>query len=147
MAEEIRFYSKNEQYAFLSNFHKCDFTLDGRTWATVEHYFQAAKTDDQGEIARVHGADTPAKAKALGRRVMLRTNWEAVKLDVMRKGLAAKFAIPDLRARLIATGEARLIEAAPRDYFWGAGAKGTGKNWLGVLLMELRVNLGQRSHS
>ena len=79
------------------------FTLDGRTWATVEHYFQAAKTDDPVEIERVHGAD-----------------------------------IPDLRARLIAAGEARLIEAAPRDYFWGAGAKGTGKNWLGVLLMELR---------
>ena len=138
MSEEIRFYSKNEQYAFLSNFHKCDFMLEGRTWATVEHYFQAAKTDDPIEIEWVHGADTPAKAKALGQKVSLRPNWEAVKLDVMRKALAAKFAIPELHTRLIATGEARLIEAAPRDYFWGSGAKGTGKNWLGLLLMELR---------
>ena len=34
-----------------------------------------------------------------------------------------------------------LIEAAPADYFWGVGRTGTGKNRLGVLLMELRAAL------
>lgn len=141
MAEEIRFYSKREGFAFLSNFHHEPFMLDGRSWPTVEHYFQAAKTDDPDEVQRVLNSDSPAKAKALGRRVKLRPNWEAVKINVMRKALAAKFLHPELKAQLLATGTARLVEAAPRDYFWGCGASGSGKNHLGLLLMELREKL------
>ena len=140
-AEVIKFYSHNEEYAFLSNFYHESFSLEGRTWPTVEHYFQAAKTDDPDEIWRVLNAPSPAKAKGLGRRVKLRPDWENVKIDVMRKALKAKYANPELRARLLATGTAHLIENAPRDYFWGCGASGSGKNWLGRLLMEVRDSL------
>ena len=33
-----------------------------------------------------------------------------------------------------------LHEAVPKEEFWGIG-QGSGKNWLGVLLMELRNTL------
>ena len=131
MTEEIRFYSNKETYAFLSNFYHEPFRLDGREWQTVEHYFQAGKTDDPAEIERVRTASSPAKAKSIGRRVSLRRDWETIKIDVMRRALKAKFKTPSLKTALQATGDARLIEDAPRDYFWGAGRTGSGKNWLG----------------
>jgi predicted NAD-dependent protein-ADP-ribosyltransferase YbiA (DUF1768 family) len=58
----------------------------------------------------------------------------------MCESLAAKFAVGSaLAAQLVATEPLRLIENAPRDKLWGAGAKGDGANTLGVLLEELRA--------
>jgi len=138
---EIRFYGNLGEYGFLSNFYEAPFKLDGDTWPTVEHYFQAVKTFDETDRRRIRDATNPAKAKSMGRKVLLRKDWEGIKQDVMRKALRAKFSIPELREQLLATGDAKLIEAAPRDYYWGAGAKGTGKNRLGVLLAEIRDEL------
>ncbi len=45
---------------------------------------------------------------------------------------------PALRAKLMATGDAQLIEDSKRDSFWGVGPDGKGQNMLGTLLMELR---------
>jgi hypothetical protein len=65
-----------------------------------------------------------------------------VKDDVMRRALRAKFEQhEDICDRLLATGEATLIEKTSGDYYWGCGTKGTGRNMLGVLLMELREAL------
>ena len=56
------------------------------------------------------------------------------------EALAAKFAVGSaLAAQLVATEPLRLIENAPRDKLWGAGAKGDEANTLGVLLEELRA--------
>jgi predicted NAD-dependent protein-ADP-ribosyltransferase YbiA (DUF1768 family) len=41
----------------------------------------------------------------------------------------------------VATGEAPLVEESPTDSFWGVGTKGTGKNMLGTLLMQVRRQL------
>lgn len=140
--DEIRFYSKCGEWECLSNFWAAPFDLDGRTWQTVEHYFQAAKTDDVAEIEKVQNAATPAKAKAAGRKVKLRPDWEAVKESVMLRALRAKFEQnAPLRATLLSTGDAVLKEAAPRDYHWGIGRTGSGKNRLGVLLMQVRSEL------
>lgn len=138
---EISFYSKSEEYACLSNFHVAPFKLDGKSWPTVEHFFQAAKSLDECDQERIRLLATPGKAKAAGRKVLLRPDWERVKEGVMLRALKAKFSDPALRARLLETGEAVLVEAAPRDYYWGIGAKRTGKNRLGVLLMQVREEL------
>ena len=52
--------------------------------------------------------------------------------------------IPDLRRQLLETGDEELVEKAPRDYFWGCGASGSGKNMLGQILMEVRSELRER---
>lgn len=139
---EIRFYSTSEKWACLSNFWHAPFNLDGWDWPTVEHYFQAAKTDNFEERKRVYAAKSPALAKSIGRRVTLRPNWDAIKEDVMLRALVAKFAQNlELKAVLVGTGDAELKEAAPRDYHWGIGRTGTGKNRLGILLMRVREEL------
>jgi N-glycosidase YbiA len=60
----------------------------------------------------------------------------------MREALRSKFrAHAELRAELLATGDEKLVENAPGDYYWGCGADGSGKNMLGRILMELRAEL------
>lgn len=71
----------------------------------------------------------------------LRADWDEARVDVMRAVLAAKYSDPDLRARLVATGDAELVEENTwGDRFWGR-SRGVGRNMLGRLLMELRDSL------
>lgn len=123
-------------YAFLSNFV-------GR----VEHQYQAAKTLDPVWIRRILAAPTPGEARRLGRQAPLRADWEQVRLGVMERLLREKFADPDLRARLLATGDALLQEGNWwHDRFWGVDERtGIGENHLGRLLMALRDELRSRA--
>src|SRR5262245_37464769 len=129
-------------YAFLSNFAASPVVLDGETYPTVEHAFQAAKTFDPAQRQSIREANTPATAKRLGRQVTLRADWEQVKFEIMRQLLLQKFTLPELRAALLATGDAELIEGNTwNDRTWGKTlVKGqwVGKNWLGELLMAER---------
>ncbi|GAG79482.1 unnamed protein product, partial [marine sediment metagenome] len=71
--------------------------------------------------------------------VKIRDDWEDVKLDIMIKLVKAKFDQHEyLRKLLLQTDNKKLIEASPRDYFWGEGKDKTGKNYLGRILMNLR---------
>lgn len=135
------------KHAFLSNFASSTFTSDGITFPTVEHWFQAYKTQDPTEFRRIATADTPGKAKRMGRQVTLRSDWEEIKVDVMRAGLRKKFAIPSLRAKLLATGNEELMEGNTwHDNTWGNCVcqkcqNVPGRNMLGMLLMELRQEI------
>lgn len=60
----------------------------------------------------------------------------------MLRGLLRKFSThSDIREMLLSTGDEELVEKAPTDYYWGCGKSGTGRNRLGVLLMEVRKQL------
>lgn len=131
------------EYAFLSNFYSSPIQYEGIVYPTVEHMFQALKALDIETRKKIANAATPGQAKRLGRSVALREDWEEVKVDVMRTALQLKFSDPTLRAKLIATGDAELIEGNTwNDRFWGV-CRGTGKNMLGLLLMELRFSLAE----
>jgi predicted NAD-dependent protein-ADP-ribosyltransferase YbiA (DUF1768 family) len=45
-ANVIRFGSLREDYGFFSNFAPTPIVLRGKTWSTVEHFFQAQKFVD-----------------------------------------------------------------------------------------------------
>ena len=140
----IKFYSNRERYACLSNFAPYPFELDGRVWPTVEHYFQAQKFPGSPYQEEIRSAAMPTKAKQLGRSRAhpLRADWERVKEEVMRRAVLQKFeSRAELREVLLGTGDEELVEAAPRDYYWGCGASGTGRNRLGQILMEVREAL------
>lgn len=64
-------------------------------------------------------------------------NWDQVKDDVMWMCLFIKFREENIMKILLDTGDNILIEASPKDYYWGYTG-GTGKNMLGKLLMEIR---------
>ena len=133
------------QHAFLSNFHRAPFKWCGREWPTAEAGFQAAKTRDERERERIRNAPSPTQAKRLGRRVDLRTDWEQVKDDVMHSILKAKFAVPELRDALLATGDAELVEGNTwGDRYWGR-VDGRGRNQLGRTLMRIRDDIRRRA--
>ena len=143
------------QYHFLSNFHMA--LQSARYGDTVvpypsnEHFFQANKADNWEQHLAIAHAASPTIAKWMGSKkgykgfkVSLRSDWEEVKIDIMRTGLACKFKQnPHLAKLLIATDPARLEEGNWwYDDFWGVCfRKESGSNWLGVLLMELRNSL------
>ena len=126
------------KYFFLSNFSNSKFCYEGITYPTVEHYFQAQKTLDIKERERIAKLPTPGEAKRAGRRVKLRSDWEEVKDNVMLVGLYHKFKDPELRKKLMATGDEHLEEGNYwHDTYWGV-CEGVGENRLGQLLMTVR---------
>ncbi|HEX9038999.1 MAG TPA: NADAR family protein [Ktedonobacterales bacterium] len=141
--DRIAFYGSRGEYGFLSNFYPARITLADRTWPTSEHYFQGQKFAGTPHEVEVRRATTPRVAATLGRdrRRPLRADWEMVKEDVMLAALRAKFTQhPTLRARLLATGTAELVEHTANDRYWADGGDG-GLNRLGVLLMQVREEL------
>ena len=140
----LYFYSVREKYGEFSNFSKHGIKLDGEFWATTEHYFQAMKFEDASYIEQVRLASTPKRAAELGRSRAqpLRKDWEAVKEEVMLRALRKKFeSHPELTKLLLSTGDSEIVENAPGDFYWGCGKDGSGKNRLGILLMQVRQEL------
>lgn len=127
---------------FLSNFFPCPLRLGGRLYPTAEHAFQAAKTLIPEERERVAACRTPGDAKRLGRRLTLRPGWDALRFEVMEALLRQKFRPGSaLARRLLATGEAELVEGNSwGDRLWGV-CGGVGENRLGRLLMQIRAEL------
>ena len=133
-------------YAFLSNYYPSviPFTISDTELynaPTVEHYFQAMKCCSDEECFGILAAKTPGEAKRLGRKCILRKDWEDIKVQVMRDALRKKFINTDLSKRLLSTGEHFLVEGNHwNDTFWGV-CEGKGRNMLGYLLMEIREEL------
>lgn len=132
------------QYRFLSNFWHCvaGILLDGDTYPSVEHAFQAAKTIDLAEREKIRACEKPGDAKTLGRLVTLRPRWEQQKRMIMTYLVRQKFSRdPVLRQSLIQTGDAELVEGNHwNDTYWGM-CNGVGQNWLGQILMLVRAEL------
>jgi ribA/ribD-fused uncharacterized protein len=143
----IFFYStRDKPYGCFSNFSRHGFELDGVWWPTSEHYFQAQKFAGTPYLEEVRQAASPKQAAAIGRdrRLPLRADWEQVKDDVMKRAVLRKFEThADIREVLLATGDELLVEKAAKDYYWGCGKDGSGKNRLGQILMEIRATLRQ----
>jgi DNA-directed RNA polymerase II subunit RPB2 len=151
---------KNE-YAGFSNFATTPFRITGaqipapdgtafpdpgmKIWPTVEHYYQAMKfATDPAWQENIRQAPSPGRAKKRGLDPAhaLRGDWDVIKERVMKAALLTKFQQnPSQLLLLQATGDKKLIYTSPADVYWGDGARGKGKNRLGVLLEEVRTEL------
>jgi ribA/ribD-fused uncharacterized protein len=144
MPEIINFYRVSDEHGCFSNFAPYSIQLDGKRWPTSEHYFQAQKFEDPGHRESIRKEKSPMIAARLGRdrKKKLRSDWESVKVSVMRKAVMAKFTQhDDIRGILLSTGDAKLVEHTENDSYWGDGGDGSGKNMLGRILMEVREEL------
>jgi ribA/ribD-fused uncharacterized protein len=142
--KKICFYRKNDEYGYFSNFSPYSITLEGKSWPTSEHYFQAQKFSGTSLEEEIRQTSSPMSAARLGRdrQKLLRSDWEKVKDQIMFKAVRAKFTQhPDLRAKLLATGNVELVEHTENDAYWGDGGDGTGENMLGRILMKVREEL------
>jgi hypothetical protein len=125
--------------SYLSNFYLRGVTIKGKKFKCSEHAYQCAKADNKKDFDLIFEAPTPAKARRAGRKIKYRSDWNHVRIDIMREVVLAKFQQnDDLAIRLVDTGGQELIEGNEwGDTFWGI-CKGKGENWLGKILMEVR---------
>ena len=141
---EIKFYRVNDAYGYLSNFAPYPFEINGLIWSTSEHYFQAQKFLDKAIQEKIRRLKSPMDAALEGRNREnpLRSDWDVVKDDIMRLAVFEKVCQnPASRRELFAAGRATLIEHTKNDNYWADNGDGTGKNMLGIILMETRKRL------
>jgi ribA/ribD-fused uncharacterized protein len=129
------------EFDFLSNFYQSTVTIDGYAYLSSEAAYQAAKCKNKKDKLQFVGIQANT-AKQLGRRIELRPDWEAVKLQVMEDLVRAKFAQnKSLADKLVSTGNKYLEETNYwNDTYWGV-CKGKGNNNLGKILMKIRTEL------
>jgi hypothetical protein len=142
----ISFSKTNGKYGCFSNFYPCKVEYDGLTFLNNEAAWQAQKC--ARETTKKNFTIKDAKsAKASGRRVKLRPDWEDVKYQLMIDTCYAKFSQNEkLKEILLSTGDEELEENTTgwHDNIWGncycPKCKDiTGKNLLGKALMEVRT--------
>ena len=76
--------------------------------------------------------------RSLRKNKELIDGWDDRKVEIMLKGLRAKFSQSKmLREALLETGNATIHENSPTDMFWGI----KGEDMLGKLLMKVREEL------
>ena len=171
-AKTINFYSATAEFGVFSNFYPSKVVYNGKEYPTSEHAFQAAKFDYPGASAAsleyaelIRKEPSPAKIFFLAKQkdlsglqwrveltktikkyrdkgVVLRPNWDSLKVGIMRDILRVKFSLKGkLCDQLLQTDGCTLVEHTSRDKFWGDGGNGSGKNMLGKLLAEVRQEL------
>ena len=136
------------KYSFLSNFYESQVHYEGITYPTVEHAYQAQKTNNQAIKIAIAGKATPGQAKRAGGAKGIIKDidfeaWESRKHQVMEQLVRIKFQQPDLAEKLVATGTAQLEEGNLwNDTYWGVNLHtGQGQNKLGYILMAVRDDL------
>jgi hypothetical protein len=148
----VTFYRANEKpYGAFSNLYRREILFEGRLYPTSEHAYQAGKPRKEDVREWILSAPTPSLAAMAAHGLYtweVGPNWATIKFKRMRAVLEAKFTQhEDLRALLLSTGNARLVEVGRVDNavnrLWGE-VRGQGKNMLGILLMEVRATLASQ---
>lgn len=151
----ICFHNPNEENGYLSNWYPSPFTVENKTFSSVEQFMMHSKAicfGDEAAATNILSTDDAAEIKALGRQVSNYDEhiWNGIRQIVVYEGLLAKFSQhEDLKNKLISTGEATLVECAVKDLIWGVGLsmknpdrfdkrKWKGQNLLGYTLMRVR---------
>lgn len=132
------------KYDFLSNFYPCYVEWDNLLLSSSEHAYHYEKTLDAVQRWNIANASTAGLAKRLGRAATLRPGWDTMKDRVMAQVLVVKFWTPELRQKLLATGDAVLVEGNTwHDNHFGScrcvDCRDDGENILGKLLMSVRA--------
>lgn len=144
--------------ACFSQWYLRAFEVGDARYPTAEHFMMAQKArcfDDAEALQKILSCASPADAKALGRSVRNYDDgvWASRRFEAVIAGNLAKFSQhAELKAVLLATGDAVIVEAAPRDCVWGIGLGAAnprsrdprqwrGHNLLGFALMQVRERL------
>lgn len=156
--DTVYFYGQANEHGQFSNFYRVGFDHQGARYTSSEQAMMHRKAlhfGDKGVGDQILKEKTPLGCKRLGRQVKPYDDaeWGRVRYRVMVEILTDKFGQnPELRDKLLATGDADIAEASPRDRIWGTGmgkeraSRGepwTGQNLLGKALVEVRDALRQ----
>lgn len=147
-------------YAFLDLTFRSAFYYDNDSYLSAAAAFEAAKILNRRDRVSFWGWNCkPWLARKLGKgipRYWIRPDWDAVQFDVMTEIQRSKFSWPDLRGKLVATGDAQLVYGNNfHDNLWGIcmcqslptsklkyginlRCSGSGDNRLARILMQVR---------
>lgn len=149
------------KYSFLSLVYQCAFYYQGDLYNSAAAAFEAAKIQNpRDRVSFVHWNCKPWQARSIGKGIpacWLRPDWSPeVEIAVMTGIQRSKFSWPELQKRLLATGDACLVNGnSYHDNFFGSclcrtlpaketrygvspRCTGTGRNELGRILMQVR---------
>ncbi len=143
--EEIWFYKRDRAvYEPFSNFALLGIEMNGRSYITVEHWYQSMKAQTEADHELVRMQPSPYKAMKMGRQIAIRPDFLSIKYEVMKAGVRRKFEThEDARNLLLSTQNMKLSEDAERDSIWGTGPDGLGTDYMGAILMEIRDEIRQ----
>jgi ribA/ribD-fused uncharacterized protein len=157
---EIYFYNLKNNFDYMSNFYKTDFTdLDSIKYICSEQYFMYKKcqTFDPSNnilLEAILNEKSASKIKLYGRKVQNYNDiiWKEKRYNIMIEALRLKFnQNEEIKKKLINTESKILYEASKYDKIWGIGFNDIdaikvqknkfGENLLGKALMEIRSEL------
>ena len=139
-----------EQHGWLGNISPFPVEFEGKLYRTTEALFQALRFSDEEVIEAIREEKSPMAAKFVAKRYKKQMVVEPLSDDdVKNMGVCLKLKLeqhPELRDRLLATGDAVIVEDCSKrkrgsGLFWGAALEEgvwEGTKMLGKLWMELR---------
>ena len=142
-------------YGWLGNMAPLPLQHRGKCWRTAEALFQALRFEDEAIKEAIRAAKSPMRAKWIAQRFIKLSKHTVVPQsaqDLAHMEVVLRLKLeqhPELRWKLLATGNRALIEDCSRrpsgsGMFWGAArrdGKWRGANTLGRLWMKLREEL------
>jgi type I restriction enzyme, S subunit len=149
--ESVVFCKTKEEFGGLSNMAAgYPLTVNSVHIRTSEALYQACRFPLRPDVQRLiieQRSPMTAKMKSRPYRSDTRSDWDTVRVTIMRWCLRVKLAQnwEPFSKLLLSTGSRWIVEESRRDTFWGAKPVGAhtlvGTNALGRLLMELREAL------
>jgi len=147
-----------EKYSPFSNFHQANITVDYTVYCSTEQYYHAKKAElfkDDNSYTQIMASTDSVEIMKLGKQVedFKPAEWAMACDDVMYIGNMAKYTqIPELKAKLLSTGEKALVESSKHDKYWGSGIAlndknalkkdlWVGENKMGMLLVKIRSEI------
>lgn len=105
------------EYAFLSHSYRSPMTVDGIEYPTLSHALQATKTDDPDVKREIAQQAHPKQAKRIGRAVVNLNYplWLKAEAEITAALLTIKFKEPTLKAKLLATGNSKIVSGKGDD--------------------------------
>lgn len=130
-------------YGWLSNMYACKIEYRGHVFRSVENAYMWAKNTENEVWLHICLTKPPNEVKKLSKGIVMREDWEEVKLKIMYELLLLKFKQEPFKTKLKETGLQNIQEANFwNDKFWGVCLKSNpneGENHLGRLIMHIRL--------
>jgi ribA/ribD-fused uncharacterized protein len=136
--------SRRDPLDLLSSYSKHGFELDGESWPSVEHYYQAMKFESAELRKIILESDHPSKAEKIAKKnkKVVRKDWGQLKETYMTRGIYIKCRTHnEVADALLATSDQKIVESTQYDYYWGCGRDGRGHNTFGKVLVAVRDKL------
>jgi ribA/ribD-fused uncharacterized protein len=146
--EDALFLSRSNDEELLGTHTLNPFELEGVSWPSIEHYYQAMKFQDTSpaHFEKIRQAQNAKQARRLGRSRFhkIRKDWAQVKRVVMTRAVYTSCRTHSNIAQLLLdSGDRKILENSQYDYYWGCGRDRRAENAYGKVLMDVRAKLAQ----